>query len=76
MLIELLTVGRREDHFVVVALALQFGDTAVDRLALHNHACETAVWIVVNTPPFVGRVVAKVVQMYLCKTLLLRPGKY
>ena len=76
VLVELFAVGRREYHLVVVALCLQLRYAAVYRLALHHHAGKTTVRIVVYAAPFVSGVVAQVVQMNLCETLLLCASKY
>ena len=65
MLVKLLAVGRGVDDLIVVALRLECADTAVDGLALHHHAGEAPVGIVVDAAPFVGGVVAQVVEMNL-----------
>ena len=72
---QLLTVGRGEDHFVVVALRLQRGYAAVDRLYLHHHTSLTSKGIVIDTAPLVERIVTKIVQMDFRQTLLGGPGK-
>lgn len=76
VLVELFAVWRREYHLVVVALRLQLRYAAVYRFALHHHSGESAVRIVVYAAPFVSGVVAQVVQMNLCETLLLCASKY
>ena len=72
---QLLTVGRGEDHFVVVALRLQRGYATVDRLYLHHHTSLTSKGIVIDTAPLVERIVTKIVQMDFRQTLLGGPGK-
>ena len=76
VLVEALAVGRREDHLVVVALRLQRRDAAVDGLTLHDHAGASPVGIIVDATPFVERIVAQVVEVYLGQTFLLGPGQY
>ena len=76
LLRKLLSVGRGKDHFVVVAFSLEGADGPVDGFALHHHAGETSIGIVVDAPPFVGGIVAQVVQVYLCQTFFLGTGEY
>ena len=76
VLVEAFTIGRSENHFVVVALSLQRRDAAIDGLALHHHACATSVGIVVHTAPLVECVVSQIVQTNLCKSFLLGSRQY
>ena len=70
-LVELLAVGRSEDHLVVVALRFQCRDASVDGLALHHHSRRAAERVVVHTAVLVGGVVAQIVQMYFHQSFLL-----
>ena len=70
-LVELLAVGRGEDHLVVVALRFQRRDASVDGLALHHHSRRAAERVVVHTAVLVGGVVAQIVQMYFHQSFLL-----
>ena len=76
VLVKLLAVGRSIDYLIVIALGLQCRNTAVDGFALHHHTCKSSVRIVVYTAPLVGRVVAQIVQVNFCQSLLLGAGKY
>ena len=71
LLVECLPIGRGIDDFVVFALALQRGDGAVDGFDLHHHARLAPERVVVHAPPFVGRVVAQVVEMDFYQALVL-----
>ena len=73
VLVEAFAIGRDVDHVIVVALGLQGRDAAVDGLALHHHTGKAAIGIVVHASPFVACIVAQVVQMNLCQSLLLCP---
>ena len=73
VLVEAFAVGRCEDDLVVVALLLQCRDAAVNGLALHDHACRTAVGIVVDAAPLVERVVTEVVEADFCQSFLFGP---
>ena len=70
-LIEGLPIGRSIDHLIVVALALEVGDSAVDRLDLQDHPCLTPEGIVIDTAPLIRSVVTDIVDMKLEEALLL-----
>ena len=71
-LVELFTVGRGENHFVIVAFGLERCDAVVDGLALHHHSRKAAVGIVVDAAMFVGGVVTQVVHMNFDQSFFLR----
>ena len=62
-LIEGLPIGRSIDHLIVVALALEVGDSAVDRLDLQDHPCLPPEGIVIDTAPLIRSVVTDIVDM-------------
>ena len=70
-LIEGLPIGRGIDHLIVVALALEVGDSAVDRLDLQDHPCLPPEGIVIDTAPLIRSVVTDIVDMKLEEALLL-----
>ena len=76
VLVELLSVGTGEDYLIVFTFGFQSRDGTVDGFALHHHAGEAAVGVVVHTPPLVGTVVTEIVQMNLCQTFLLGTCQY
>ena len=71
MLIEAFTVGRSEDHFVIVAFGLEGSDATVYRFALHHHSGTAAVGIVIHAAPFVEGVVSQVMQANLRQSFFL-----
>ena len=71
-LVELFTVGRGENHFVIVAFGLERCDAVVDGLALHHHSRKAAIGIVVDAAMFVGGVVTQVVHMNFDQSFFLR----
>ena len=70
-LIELFSVGGRKNHFIIVAFSLQSVNAAFDRLYLHDHAGESAKRIIIDTTIFVFGIIAQIVDMYFCKSLIL-----
>lgn len=71
-LVELFTIGRGENHFVIVAFGLERCDAVVDGLTLHYHSCKAAVGIVVDAAMFVSSIVTQVVHMNFDQSFFLR----
>ena len=72
-LVELLAVGRGENHFVVVAFGLQAVDAAFDGLDLHHHAGKASEGVIVHAAVLVLGVVAQVVDVNFGQALVLCP---
>ena len=70
-LVELLAVGGSEYHLVIMSLSLQRRDTRIQRLTLYHHTGLAAVGIVIDAAPFVGGIVAQIMDVYLCQALTL-----
>ena len=70
-LVELFSVGRGENHFVVVTFGFECRDTVINGLALHHHTCESAIRVVVYPTMLVVGVVAQVVHMNFYQAFFL-----
>ena len=73
VLIEGFSIGAHVNHLVIVALGLQGRDAPVDGLALHHHASAATIGVIVNAAPFVGGIVAQIVQLNVDEPFLLCP---
>ena len=71
LLVELLAVGRRENHLVVMTFRLQCRDTPVNRLNLHHHAGTSPERIIVHLTVTVVRIIAQVMNVNLGNSFLL-----
>ena len=70
-MVPLLAIGGGEDDFIIVALALEFGDEVVNGFYLHYHAGTSAERVVVGAAVLVGSVVTYVVDDYIGQSLFL-----
>jgi hypothetical protein len=70
LLREAFAVGCSEDDLIVVALLLEGGYTAVNRLNLKNHPSSEAESVVIHLAVFVQRIVAQVVYADVSQTFL------
>ena len=70
-LVELFSVGGRENNFIVVAFCLQSIDATLDGFYFHNHSGKPSKRIIIDTAIFIFGIITQIVNMYLCKSFIL-----
>ena len=70
-MVELLSIGRGEDDFVILALALQLLHATPDGLNLHDHACFASEGVVIHLAVLAQAPVPQVVDVYLDEPFVL-----